>query len=111
MPMAEIDYLIVKKVKMFLLKVMESGVSVDSAYLFGSYAKRRSSKFSDIDVAVISSDFSEDRFEEGIKLARIAGQIDNRIEPIPFMPGSFVEDDPLVWKIKKDGIPIDNIGI
>ena len=70
-----------------------------------------SSKFSDIDVAVISSDFSDDRFEEGIKLSVIAGQIDNRIEPIPFTPGSFVEDDPLVWEIKKDGIPIDDIGI
>ena len=109
--MAENNDLIVKKVKMFLFKLKESGVSVDSAYLFGSYAKRISSKFSDIDVAVISSDFSEDRFEEGIKLARIAGQIDNRIEPIPFTPGSFVEDDPLVWEIKKDGIQINDIGI
>ena len=109
--MAEIDDSIVKKVKMFLLKLKESGVSVDSAYLFGSYAKHSGSKFSDIDVAVISSDFSEDRFEEGIKLARIAGQIDNRIEPIPFTPGSFFENDPLVWEIKKDGIPIDDIGI
>jgi len=85
--MAEIDDLIVKRVKMFLLKLKESGVSVDSAYLFGSYAKRSSKKFSDIDVAVISSDFSDDRFEEGIKLAMIAGQIDNRIEPVPFTPG------------------------
>ncbi len=109
--MAEIDDLIVKKVKMFLSKLKESGVSVDSAYLFGSYAKRSNSKISDIDVAVISSDFSEDRFEEGIKLARIAWQIDNRIEPVPFTPGSFIEDDPLVWEIKKDGIPIDDIGI
>jgi predicted nucleotidyltransferase len=109
--MAEINDLIVKKVKMFLFKLKESGVSVDSAYLFASYAKRISSKFSDIDVAVISSDFSEDRFEEGIKLARIAGQIDNRIEPISFTPSSFVEDDPLVWEIKKDGILIDDIGI
>ncbi|MEA1901130.1 MAG: nucleotidyltransferase domain-containing protein [Thermodesulfobacteriota bacterium] len=109
--MAEIDDLIVKKVKKFLFKLKESGVSVDFAYLFGSYAKRSSSKFSDIDVAVISSDFSEDRFEEGIKLARIAGKIDNRIEPIPFTIGNFVEDDPLVWEIKKDGILIDDIGI
>ena len=85
---------------MFLLQLKESGVSVDSAYLFGSYAKSRSSKFSDIDVAVISSDFSDDPLEEGIKLSVIAGQIDNRLEPIPFTPGSFVEDDPLVWEIK-----------
>ena len=109
--MAEIDDLIVKKVKTFLLKLEESGVSVDSAYFFGSYAKRSSGKFSDIDVAVISSDFSNDRFEEGIKLSVIAGQIDNRIEPISFTPGSFVGDDPLVWEIKKDGIPIEDIGI
>jgi len=109
--MAEIDGLIIKKVKMFLLKLKESGVSVDSAYLFGSYAKRRFSEFSDIDVAVISSDFSEDRFEEGIRLAMIAGQIDNRIEPVPFTPGSFVDDNPLAWEIKRDGIQIDDIEI
>ena len=109
--MAEIDDFIIKKVKMFLLKLKESGVSVDSAYLFGSYAKRGGSEFSDIDVAVISSDFSEDRFEEGVRLAKIAGQIDNRIEPVPFTPGSFVDDDPLAWEIKKDGIPIDDSGI
>ena len=41
--MAGIDDLIVKKVKMFLFKLKESGVSVDSAYLFGSYAKRSGS--------------------------------------------------------------------
>ena len=60
-------------------------------------------------MAVISSDFSDDRFEEGIKPAMIAGQIDNRIESIPFTPGSFAEDDPLVWEIKKDNIPIKNV--
>ena len=47
--MAGIDDLIGKKVKMFLFKLKESGVSVDSAYLFGSYAKRDGRKFSDID--------------------------------------------------------------
>ena len=106
--MADIDDLIIKKVKMFLFKLRENGVAVDAAYLFGSYAKRGGNKFSDIDVAVISSDFSDDRFEEGIKLARLAGQIDSRIEPIPFTPGSFVEDDPLVWEIKMEGIPIES---
>ena len=48
---------------------------------------------------------------KGIKPAMPSGQIDNSIEPIPFTPGNFVENNALLWEIKKDGIPIDNIGI
>jgi predicted nucleotidyltransferase len=33
---------------------------IKAAYLYGSYAKGLASKWSDIDIAVISTDFSED---------------------------------------------------
>jgi hypothetical protein len=30
--------------------------------------------------------------------------IDSRIEPVPFRPEAFFDEDPLVWEIKKEGI-------
>lgn len=33
----------------------------------------------------------------------IASEIDDRIEPVPFRPDTFVDEDPLVWEIKKEG--------
>ena len=32
--------------------------------------------------------------------------IDSRIEPVPFRPEDFVDEDPLVWEVKKEGIAI-----
>ena len=45
---------------------------LDSAYLFGSHAKGKSNQWSDIDLAVVSPDFSEDLHEERLVLMRLA---------------------------------------
>jgi predicted nucleotidyltransferase len=79
---------------------------VDSAYLFGSYAKGTSNQWSDIDLAIISSDFSEDLYEERLFLMRLAAEIDDRIEPKPFRPETFTTIEPLVDEIKKNGLKL-----
>jgi uncharacterized protein len=104
--LAEINTSIIETLKKFLEQLKENGIPVEAAFLFGSYAKGRATKWSDIDVAVISSDLSDDRFEERIRLSKISSRIDSRIEPVPFRPDTFVDEDPLVWEIKKEGIPI-----
>jgi hypothetical protein len=58
---------------------------------------------------VISSEFDDDRFDERVRLTMIASEIDDRIEPVPFRPDTFVDEDPLVWEIKKEGIVINAI--
>ncbi len=102
--MAQINALIMDKVNLFLTRTSEKGININSAYLFGSFVKGNAGKWSDIDIAVISSDISEDRHEERLKLMIIACDIDHRIEPVPFRPEDFVDEDPLVWEIKKYGI-------
>ena len=104
--MAEINASIIETLKRFLEKLKENGIPIEASYLFGSYAKGRAKEWSDIDVAVISSDISNDRLEERIRLTKISSRIDSRIEPVPFRPDTFVDEDPLVWEIKKDGIRI-----
>jgi predicted nucleotidyltransferase len=101
--MAEINALAVELAKKFITYLQNQGIKIDSAYLFGSFAKGTEHKWSDIDVAVISPDFSDNRFEEGVRLMILSHDIDNRIEPVPFNPETFIDEDPLAWEIKKTG--------
>ncbi|MDP3112708.1 MAG: nucleotidyltransferase domain-containing protein [Thermodesulfovibrionales bacterium] len=107
--MAKINAAIVDRVRKFLAKLEEHGIHVEKAYLYGSYAKGIENKWSDIDVAVISHGFTYDRFEERIRLMKIASDIDLRIEPVPFRPDTFADEDPLVWEIKKEGVVIEHL--
>mgnify|MGYP002396739946 CR=1 FL=1 len=79
---------------------------VSGAYIYGSYAKDRASMWSDIDVAIISPDFSHDLFEERVALMKLALRFDDRIEPRPFRPEDFYPDNPLVHEIRTSGIEI-----
>jgi len=67
----------------------EFSYQLDYAYLFGSHAKGTSNQWSDIDLAIVSPDFSEDLYEERLVLMRLAAEIDDRIEPKPFRPEMF----------------------
>lgn len=104
--MAEIDTLVLNNIRTFIEKLNKSGIYILKAYVFGSYAKGQADKWSDIDIAVVSPQISNDRFEERIRLTRLAITIDSRLEPLPFNVHSFVDDDPLVREIKKEGIVI-----
>ncbi len=106
--MAQIDSDVIDRVKEFLRKLTEHGIYVESAYLFGSCASKSSSIWSDIDVAVISPDFSHDRLEERIRLMKLSAEIDCRIEPVPFHTNDFLDEDPLVGEIKKSGISLSS---
>lgn len=97
----------IKKVKLFIKKLNDSGVPVDSAYLFGSYAKGSAGKNSDIDVCVVSSVFGKDYIKEMVNLRKISLGIDSRIEPVPFSLNDI--NDPyssLASEITKNGISI-----
>jgi predicted nucleotidyltransferase len=103
---ASIDDLI----RQFISRLNEQGIRIKSAYLYGSYARGTETKWSDIDVAIVSPDISDDRFEERLRLVKTSAVIDSRIEPVPFNPKAFVDEDPLVWEIKKEGVLIVPLG-
>ena len=98
---------VMDKACQFLLVLKEQGINIMAAYLFGSYAKGNPHKWSDIDIAIVSPDFSSSRFDNSLRLMKIASKIDLSIEPVAYHPESFVDEDPLVWEIKKDGIPLE----
>jgi len=69
--MVKISPSIEKSVQRFLNAVRRR-YRIQAAYLYGSQAKGMATSWSDIDVAVISSDFSDDLFEERLALMHLA---------------------------------------
>lgn len=101
--MAQIAPDILATVERFLAVVVRR-LRVDAAYLYGSQAAGRARSWSDIDVAVVSPDFSDNRFEERLALMQWAAAIDDRIEPQPFRPDQFGPNDPLASEISRSGV-------
>lgn len=88
-----------KVIRIFLDEIRKT-YRLDSAYLFGSHAKGTSNQWSDIDLAVVSPDFSEDLYEELLALMRLAAEIDDRIEPGPSAPTCSPPTNPSSMRFK-----------
>jgi len=101
--MARIAPDVVASVERFLA-VVRQRLRVEAAYLYGSQAMGSAGPWSDIDVAAISPDFSEDLFQDRIALIQWAAEIDDRIEPQPFTPDRFGPNDPLASEISRSGV-------
>jgi predicted nucleotidyltransferase len=70
--------------------------------LFGSYAKGNFHEDSDIDIAVVFTDYNN-LVDMQLELMRLRRKIDSRIEPHPFRESEFVSSNPLVFEILKHG--------
>jgi uncharacterized protein len=81
------------KVEAFVEK-LKGSIQVSGAYLFGSYARGTATPDSDIDVLILSPDFSDDRFENLILLMKVRRGVDLRIEPHGFKDEEFDESHP-----------------
>src|SRR3990167_2105087 len=90
----------------YIKKVIKAGIRVNKAYLYGSHARETATKDSDIDIAIISPDFTGDRFNDAIFLKKFRINLDIRIEPIPIKPEDFIEENPIVSEILSNAIPI-----
>ncbi|MDR4506850.1 MAG: nucleotidyltransferase domain-containing protein [Candidatus Brocadiaceae bacterium] len=101
---------IMEKLKRFLRMVSQSGLHIERAIIFGSYAKGNAGTWSDIDIALVSKDFTGTRFYDRQRLNRYLIKIDSRIEPHPFTTEDFTRDNLFVDQIIKEGIeiPVDD---
>lgn len=94
-------------IKEYILLLKKKGVDVSEVILFGSYAKGIAKQDSDIDLAIVSSQFGKDNWKEMIFLRKLALEIDSHIEPIPFSPKD-IEDrySTLSEEIRKYGVSL-----
>ncbi|MFH1029946.1 MAG: nucleotidyltransferase domain-containing protein [bacterium] len=96
-----------KIIKEYAKKLKEEKYSFSAIYLFGSYAKGKASKWSDIDIAVVSDKLRRNRDENKFLLWKLRMGIDTRIEPHGFTRQDFKNNcDPMVYEIKKTGIRV-----
>ncbi|HZK18708.1 MAG: nucleotidyltransferase domain-containing protein [Limnochordia bacterium] len=86
--------------------LLREHIKLEKVILYGSFVKGQPHMDSDIDVAVVSPDFTGDRLEDQLKLMRFRRQVDLRIEPIPFLPEDFIPADPLAKEIMDTGYVI-----
>ena len=95
------------KIAKYLDLIKGKFADIESVYLFGSYAKGKSTDDSDIDVALIFTNLDDSkRFDIQVQLMMLASQIDSRIEPHPISHDDFNSGNPFVLEIKKTGIEI-----
>ena len=71
-------------IKRLLIALEENGINISEAYLFGSYSDETSTKNSDIDIALISNEFTGILYLDIKKIGRIVRNIDYRIETHTF---------------------------
>ena len=98
---------VIEIIRKYIRELESHNIPVQEVILFGSYAGKNPRSESDIDLAVISEVFTEDRFETRRRIVPLRRKIDNRIEPIPFTPTRFAQGGILADEIKKTGIKID----
>jgi predicted nucleotidyltransferase len=94
---------VISKLKKYKI-LLDTHFNLDSVYLFGSYAKDTNSKDSDIDVAVVMSNVTEDFFKVNPLLWKLRRQVDDRIEPILIDKNN--DKSGFFDEIKRNGIEI-----
>ena len=100
-----IDRRIIESINKYIEKISEY-YKIDAIILFGSYAKGTENADSDIDIAIISSDFS-DIIDDGAKLIGLTWKIDTRIEPHPITTEDYEKiSNPFVKKVIDTGIKV-----
>lgn len=93
------------KIKEFI-QLASQNLKLEAIYLFGSQARGKAHEWSDIDLAIVSSDFSGDRFDDSTRLIPYILKVDTAIEVHPFRPEEFSADNPFVQEILDTGIRV-----
>jgi predicted nucleotidyltransferase len=104
--MAQIPEEIKAKIQRFIEYCEVSGIHIQQAILFGSYARGTQNKWSDIDLALVSDKFEGIRYNDLDKLVDACFAVDTDISPLPYRPEDFTINDLFVKEILKNGIRI-----
>jgi len=94
---------IVEVIRKYIEELERNNIRIGEAIMFGSHAKGTNKEWSDIDIALVSVDFTGDRFDDRQRIIPLRRKIDSRIEPMPFKPEDFYNGGMLVEGIKKTG--------
>ncbi len=98
---------VIREVEIFKKTLREEKIPLNAIYVFGSYAKGNSHKWSDIDVCVVSSEFKDPWDTLQFLWKKRPRNFNLTIEPVGFSPQEFKNGEiPLIHEIKKFGVVV-----
>lgn len=94
--------------KQYIQSLRDDGIRIHRVLIFGSRVKGTHHTDSDLDVAIISPDLDQSLYSTQYLLEQAHRLPYHQIvlEPHGFHPKEFTNENPLVWEIKKFGVPI-----
>jgi predicted nucleotidyltransferase len=104
--MAQISNILIEKIKLFVKELENEKLRISKVFLFGSYARNQENEWSDIDLAVVSDDFTGNRMIDYDRFVNAILKVDRSFEPIPYKTENFTIDNPFVYEIISTGIRI-----
>ncbi|HUT54632.1 MAG TPA: nucleotidyltransferase domain-containing protein [bacterium] len=92
----------------YLDVLVEHGIQVDRAILFGSQARGTAGPYSDIDILVLAEEFDRDRWGKDDDLWILTGEAGFGLQPIPVGVKQFIEDDSsvIIEMARREGVEI-----
>ncbi len=82
-------------IRKLIVELEKENIRIERAILFGSRVRGTASEYSDIDVALVSPDFSGTRFLDNQRMIKATLRINTRLETHPFTREDFL-DSPFV---------------
>lgn len=96
----------IKQVKSFLHDCKTIGLNINKVIMFGSAARDDMNEWSDIDIMLVSDNFTRNPFDNIKQYSRINIKYPD-IDTHPFPTDYFIESDPFIEEIKRTGIEIN----
>lgn len=91
----------------FAGEMENGGYKVNELHIFGSRLTGKNTKWSDLDLCVVSSSLKRDRFAEAVKLTLMGHKVSDLIEPHPMSPADFNDRyNLLAREVKKTGVRV-----
>jgi len=96
---------IVEILRKYIFVLRSEGITIDKAYLYGSYLSNTATDDSDIDIMIVTE--SEDDYQTG-KIWSLTRKVNSKIEPYLVGKKRFNtnEDSPLIDLVKRTGLEI-----
>lgn len=93
---------VIREVEDFMNILKSEKIPIKKVLVFGSYAKGKQGKWSDIDVCIVSPKFKDAWKSTQYLWEKLPDEPNSKIEPVGFSPKDFKEDpSPLIHEIKK----------
>lgn len=95
------------KIRQYINTLRADNLPIEKVVLFGSYAKGKQNKWSDVDLCVVSPKFKDSWSAMDYLWSKLTFNMDYTIEPVGFNPEDFNDKySSLINEIKTSGIEI-----